>query len=117
MMGVVLWSDQEDCKAVFWCEDHGDLAYYDGIEKDNEACSPLSAGDLVNFEIITQGKTRRAQNAELVEQSTFGGLSETLKSTVARNDREAARASRGARVIALNGPGQSSQRHWYRQNA
>ena len=27
MLGVVLWSDVSDRKAVIWCEDQGDLAY------------------------------------------------------------------------------------------
>ena len=30
MLGVVLWSDSSENNAVIWCEDHGDLAYFDG---------------------------------------------------------------------------------------
>ena len=30
MFGVVLWADPVDRKAVIWCEDHGDLAYFKG---------------------------------------------------------------------------------------
>lgn len=33
MLGVVLWADIDDRKAVIWCEDHGNLAYYTAAEQ------------------------------------------------------------------------------------
>ena len=34
MYGVVLWADASDTKAVIWCEDQGNLAYYTAAEED-----------------------------------------------------------------------------------
>ena len=55
MFGVVLWSDPASGSAVIWCEDHGDLAYYDASGApdtlDTRAVQTLlDTGDLVEFD-------------------------------------------------------------------
>lgn len=82
MYGVVLWSDPEDRKAVIWCEDHGDLAYY------GEGCTSLfdgyslDAGDLVHFQLQEGAKMRLAQNPELVSEQHAPALAERLKAAL-----------------------------------
>lgn len=68
MQGLVLWSDMEERKAVFWCEDQGDLAFYH--QQDNEAGQAdfFEAGDMVQFSIRMEGKLRRAEEPRLVTE-------------------------------------------------
>ncbi|WP_298678408.1 hypothetical protein [uncultured Lentibacter sp.] len=66
MYGVVLWSDQKDQKAVIWCEDHGDLAFYGGGGTSLFDGRSLDAGDLVQFSVQDGVPMRRAENPELV---------------------------------------------------
>ena len=55
MLGVVLWSDAGDNKAVIWCEDHGDLAYFNGGVDDPASLMDFDAGDLVHLHEIRAG--------------------------------------------------------------
>ncbi|KIN66411.1 hypothetical protein Z946_426 [Sulfitobacter noctilucicola] len=81
MMGVVLWSDLDDQKAVFWCEDHGDLAYFDGFADAHQAPAFFAAGDMVEFEVTLDGNMRRASCAQVVQQKVCRGLQDHLRST------------------------------------
>ena len=48
MYGVILWSDPEGGQAVIWCEDRGDLAYYEAPERpDHGGYGFFDAGDYV----------------------------------------------------------------------
>ncbi|PYC48461.1 hypothetical protein DI396_05660 [Litorivita pollutaquae] len=82
MFGVVLWSDTQDQKAVIWCEDHGDLAFYNaGQETDAQSCfdgCSLDAGDLVQFEIDTAEATRIARNPRLIAEGQYPTLAAEL---------------------------------------
>ena len=61
MIGVVLWSDETLNKAVIWCDDQGDLAFY--TNKDAEAgFQELNAGDWVEFDVTVSGNFRIAEN-------------------------------------------------------
>ncbi|QUJ77498.1 hypothetical protein KDD17_05775 [Sulfitobacter albidus] len=77
MYGVVLWSDTADQRAVFWCEDHGDLAIY--LPGPSRA-DGLHAGDLVEFDVRAARPMRCAYNARLVSQDYFHHLPESLLS-------------------------------------
>ncbi|MEP5731987.1 MAG: hypothetical protein ABJL67_21720 [Sulfitobacter sp.] len=87
MIGVVLWSDIDDQKAVFWCEDHGDLAYYDGTLDPTEETIPMNEGDMVEFDITLERKIRRAHKARLVEQRVCDGLQDHLRNTSVKKDK------------------------------
>lgn len=76
MYGVVLWSDDAENKAVFWCEDHGDLAFFHGTE--DTAAMAFDAGDLVEFDVYIDCKLRRARNACVVHQAMSPDLPRTL---------------------------------------
>ena len=80
MMGVVLWSDQQVGKAVIWCEDQGKLAYVTGEQAENCFDLDLQAGDLVSFSLRMQSRLRFAENLTVVEENSYQGLEETLKS-------------------------------------
>ncbi|NNE51822.1 MAG: hypothetical protein HKN30_05405 [Sulfitobacter sp.] len=101
MIGVVLWSDPQACKAVFWCEDHGDLAYYAPDLADEPHAGAFTAGDMVQFDIAVQRDYREASNAQLVKQNACKGLQKQLRRTadeVCKLDC----AAETSKVIALN---------------
>ncbi len=81
MLGVVLWSDQTDRKAVFWCEDHGDLAYYEAQDASLDTAAFFDAGDMVQFDVKVDQRLRKASNAVVVQERACSGLPETLKRT------------------------------------
>ena len=65
MYGVVLWSDLSQNKAVFWCEDHGDLAFYHA-NPETSLTIQMDAGDLVQFEVSQKTKLRTALNPRVI---------------------------------------------------
>jgi hypothetical protein len=66
MLGVILWSNAADRKAVIWCEDQGDLAFFTSPDDHIEASDFFDAGDLVQFELEVHASMRRAHNPRLV---------------------------------------------------
>lgn len=66
MYGVVLWSDDFDKKAVFWCEDHGDLAFFSGSQE--STVSTFDAGGLVEFDVSRDCKFRTASNPRVIQE-------------------------------------------------
>ena len=79
MLGVILWNDQADGKAVIWCEDQGKLAYVTGEQAEICADMDLQAGDLVKFSLNMKSKLRFAENLTIVEERSHEGLPESLK--------------------------------------
>jgi len=84
MIGVVLWSDNSAGKAVFWCEDHGDLAYYEKPRLRAGGHAGFNTGDLVRFNISVHRKLRIADNPQIVQECAGKHLPEAL-----RNDGDA----------------------------
>ncbi len=82
MYGVVLWSDQAEQKAVIWCEDQGDLAYYGGQSTSIFDGPSLDAGDLVHFQIEDGAHMRLAQNPELVSESHAPTIAQKLRAAM-----------------------------------
>jgi len=78
MFGVVLWSDTQENKAVIWCEDQGDLAFY-RQPGEGEGIS-LDAGDLVQFEMTVDRHFRFVHNPRLVAEGYHTGLADELAS-------------------------------------
>lgn len=76
MFGVVLWSDINERKAVIWCEDHGDLAFYKQPEHEEQL--PLDAGDWVQFDLTMERQMRLAHNPRLVSEGVYPGLADAL---------------------------------------
>jgi len=76
MFGVVLWSDEQEQKAVIWCEDHGDLAFYRNTDEDN-ICE-LDAGDWVHFDMTMERSQRFAHNPKLIHEGVYPDLADAL---------------------------------------
>ncbi|MCW9042335.1 MAG: hypothetical protein OQK05_03235 [Pseudopelagicola sp.] len=69
-------------KAVIWCEDHGDLAYFEGphgtVSEGADVTGGLDTGDLVAFEMEQVDDLRLARNMRRVEQGAYEGLGERI---------------------------------------
>ena len=76
MIGIVLWSDPASRKAVFWCEDQGDLAYFEDSEDGPDF---FDAGDMVRFEVTTERRLRRAHAPTIVQPRVCTDLPEKLR--------------------------------------
>lgn len=81
MIGVVLWSDPDGESAVFWCEDQGDLAYYERTGDAFVSGSLFVAGDMVQFDIRYDGKMRRAVEPRLLQEQVCQSLPSRLRQT------------------------------------
>lgn len=98
MLGVVLWSDSKDGKAVFWCEDQGELAYFETTQVSADINTQFGAGDMVQFDISVEQRLRRASNARLLVEQAYSGLPEKLHQNAHKNREESAGV---AKVIPL----------------
>ena len=79
MYGVVLWADECDQKAVIWCEDHGNLAYYNAAEASMHEDVQLDPGDLIQFELREDHDCRRVRNLRRVDAGWAPSLPENLR--------------------------------------
>lgn len=78
MFGVVLWADESDRKAVIWCEDHGNLAYYSAPEQTLHGGESLDAGDLIQFDMREERDCRFARNPRRVDAGYAPSLARNL---------------------------------------
>lgn len=78
MIGVVLWSDPQERKAVIWCEDHGELAFFRDTEESGCEGLPFGAGDLVEFQLVTENNLRFALGPQVLTAAACPGLSNML---------------------------------------
>lgn len=78
MLGVVLWSDASDRKAVIWCEDQGDLAYVSEFTSAMNSGDFFDAGDLVQFDMEMRKSMRLANNPRLVIEKAGRSLPKAL---------------------------------------
>ena len=98
MLGVVLWSDSSDNKAVIWCEDHGNLAYYNGGAQPYASVFEFDAGDLIQFDLTEEQHLRLASNPRRVGEQVYPHLAEDLK-TAGKKKETGIRLFGGADVI------------------
>lgn len=64
MLGIILWRDAKGEKAVIWCEDHGDLAFFKSARTARGRAPAV--GEWVEFEVVTEKDQRRAINLKLM---------------------------------------------------
>ena len=114
MYGVVLWSDEQDSKAVIWCEDHGRLAFYTATENSAFGGSTLDSGDLVEFDLTEGSDMRHAHNPRLVAQDQYPTLAQDLSNSGILPGREtkapAARTENASNVVSFSAPPLPSKR-------
>ncbi len=79
MFGVVLWSDQIRKRAVIWCEDHGDLAFFNGEGPTDPKLAEMEPGDLVQFDVRADRNMRLASKPRLVSSDEYPTLARDLK--------------------------------------
>ncbi len=108
MLGVVLWSDKKERKAVLWCDDHGDLAYFDGSGSDPDQSVSFGAGDMVQFDVTIEHRMRRAHDPRRVAQTTVVGQADTPRRVATGAAPTAPQESR--RVIPFSAKDEGAQR-------
>ncbi|MDW4497674.1 hypothetical protein R5H30_06755 [Sulfitobacter sp. D35] len=93
MIGVVLWCDASDRKAVIWCEDQGDLAYISTSSDVLDRGSFFDAGDVVQFDMDVKTTLRKALNPRLVIEKAGRMLPAVLRMATREEDDPGAEAS------------------------
>ena len=86
MIGIILWSDAADRKAVIWCEDQGDLAYFSDPKPGYAHESFFDVGDVVEFEAKTIRNMRLALNPRWVKQNAGSTLADGLRAVPMMQD-------------------------------
>lgn len=107
MIGVVLWSDNSAGKAVFWCEDQGDLAYYEEPGRLSETVGFFETGDMVQFEVSVQRRLRIAGNPQLIQEKAGYALTEALRqemgnTAIVRHEAAQDAAPQSAQIIQFS---------------
>lgn len=111
MYGVVLWSDDRANRAVIWCEDHGDLAFYRGAAGDDSA---MAAGDLIEFDLREERDVRLVDKPRLVTHRSHPTLDADLRragACVGAVDRampSAANSAGPARIVPFERAGRTT---------
>lgn len=89
MLGVVLWNDPEAEKAVIWCEDHGQLAFFKGELEDTAHKVELNVGDLVSFEMIEDAHLRYARGVRTLSAQEYPDIANCLAPSATAEDLDA----------------------------
>ncbi|SEO24936.1 hypothetical protein SAMN04490248_10318 [Salinihabitans flavidus] len=117
MLGVVLWSNASESKAVIWCEDHGNLAFFSGNKSPDGDTPDFDAGDLVQFDLSEERHLRYARNPRRIGQNAYPSLAADLQSMTMQEQREQHRPGpraterfTSAKIIPLQRRSQSRQR-------
>ena len=82
MIGVILWSDPSEKKAVIWCEDHGDLAFLSRPHTSDLPDAFVDVGDVVEFELRAKRNTRQVENVKILSGARAAPLVQELKSAM-----------------------------------
>lgn len=79
MIGIVLWSDATAGKAVIWCEDQGDLAFYSHVGSFEDY--GIRVGDWVLFDVKLQGDLRLAHSIEVLHEPGCPNVADGLSAS------------------------------------
>ena len=74
MLGVVLWSDRKRDRAVVWCEDHQNLAFFKCDPSFAGCDRGFEAGDLIEFELRVEDDLRLVVDPSLVAPQQYSAL-------------------------------------------
>lgn len=78
MLGVVIWTDSTENKAIIWCEDHGGLAFLGDHPHDSLDANAFAQGDLIQFDLAQYRNLRLARNARKIAQHYCSDLSKVI---------------------------------------
>lgn len=98
MIGVVLWSEQALNKAVIWCDDQGDLAFYS--DKTGAGFQDLNPGDWVEFELTLGGNFRIAKNLRVLMEKGSPDLAARLTAAQDHAEQDCTQHADGAVTAA-----------------
>jgi hypothetical protein len=84
MLGIILWSDVEDKKAVIWCEDQGDLAFFQSGSEGLDQRDFFDAGDMVRFDLDLSSPRRVAINPRMVHPKVARSLPQELQAQASK---------------------------------
>ena len=101
MIGVILWRDVDDGKAVIWCEDQGDLAYLDRLEDILDPVTSLAVGDVVRFDMSIERNMRLALNVTRLLDNWGATLGDALRKVP--KDPETLDANTGPQILTFTG--------------
>jgi hypothetical protein len=76
MIGIVLWSDTTAGKAVIWCEDQGELAFYSHVGTTENFA--IRVGDWVSFDLKLKSDLRVALDIQVLREPGCPHLAENL---------------------------------------
>lgn len=79
MLGVVIWTNIAEQKAIIWCEDQGDLAYLKNWPSVTQDETPFDRGDLIQFDLAEHRNMRLAQNPKRIAQHYCSDLRDVLE--------------------------------------
>lgn len=97
MIGIVLWSDETLNKAVIWCDDQGDLAFF--TNKSGTGFQKLNPGDWVEFDLTLSGNFRIAENLSVLLEQGSPDLADRLSAAAGCDDAPAAAGQGGGSVV------------------
>jgi len=86
MYGAVLWADRCSNRALIWCEDHGELAFFEGEPSDSTKASKFEEGDFVAFKIRDGRGMRLAFEVEVVATEEYPCLAADLRCATSDSD-------------------------------
>ncbi|MEO3414227.1 hypothetical protein AAFO92_06185 [Roseovarius sp. CAU 1744] len=101
MFGVVLWSDQVRNRAVIWCEDHGDLAFFNGDGSAGIENAEMEPGDLVQFDVRADRNMRLASKPRLVSSDEYPTLARDLKQAGKLPEAAATADAASSKIVAF----------------
>lgn len=78
MLGIILWSDPKNNKAIVWCDDCAQLGYASASDIMLGANETLNVGDLVQFTLVTFGDFRGCTNLKLIESRNAPNITDNL---------------------------------------
>ena len=84
MIGIVLWSEATAGKAVIWCEDQGDLAFYS--HDDASEAFNVHTGDWVAFSLELKADLRLAHNIQVLQEPGCPHLAQDLVTASEKDD-------------------------------
>lgn len=79
MHGVVLWRNEDRSRAVIWCEDHSELAFFSAPPNGGGAPPVrLETGDLVQFDLYQEAGLRMVRDPRVIGPCEYPGLAKDL---------------------------------------
>lgn len=111
MLGVVIWSDVAEQKAIIWCEDHGELAFLANSAHPAANAERFDEGDLIQFDLAEHRNLRLARNPRKIAGHYCSDLGEVItKATQIRSEIERQSASGQADLVDLSRARQERKR-------